>query len=44
MENLSRHLPAVLEIPWVPRAFVGALEISHEDFLQVRPFVDPVGR
>ena len=37
-------LSAVLEILRVPRALVRALEILHEDLLQVRPTLDSVGR
>ena len=32
-EGLTGLLTAVLEVPWVPRAFVRALEVSHEDLL-----------
>ena len=41
--GFSGLLSAVLEIPWVPRVFVRALEILHEDLLQVRPTLDSVG-
>ena len=34
----------VLEVPWVPRALVRALEVSHKDLLQIRPTLDHVGR
>ena len=37
-------LSVVFEIPWVPRTRVGALEVSHENLLQVRPTLNPVGR
>ena len=32
-EGLTSLLMAVLEVPWVPRALVSALEVSHEDLL-----------
>ena len=35
---------AVLEVPWIPWAFVCALKISYEDLSQVRPAVDLVRR
>ena len=31
-EGLSRLLLAILEIPWVPKVLICALEVSHEDF------------
>ena len=37
-------LAAVLEVPWVSRAFVRALEISHEDLSQIRPTLNSIGR
>lgn len=43
-ESLSRLLPAVLEIPGIPRACISALEVPHEDLLQVRPVLNPVGQ
>ena len=43
-EGLIGLLTAVLEVPWVPRAFVRALEVSHEDLLQIHPTLDHVGR
>ena len=30
-------LAAVLEVPWVSRAFVHALEVPHEDLRKIRP-------
>jgi len=33
IEGLIGLLTAVLEVPWVPRAFVRALEVSHKDLL-----------
>ena len=44
VEGLTGLLTVVLEVPWVPRAFVHALEVSHKDFLQIRPTLDYVGR
>ena len=44
VEGLTSLLMAVLEVPWVPRALVCALEVPHEDLLQVRPTLDSVGR
>ena len=32
-EGLTGLLTSVLEVPWVPRAFVRALEVSHKDLL-----------
>ena len=32
-EGLTGLLTVVLEVPWVPRAFVRALEVSHKDLL-----------
>ena len=43
-EGLTSLLASVLEVPWVPRAFVHALEVSHEDLLQICPTLDCVGR
>ena len=42
-EGLTGLLTVVLEVPWVPRALVCALEVSHKD-LQIRPTLDYVGR
>ena len=42
MKSLSMLLPAIFEVPWVPRARVGALEVTHEDLPQVRPTLDLV--
>ena len=36
-EGFSSLLPTVLEVPWVSRAIVCALEVSDKDLLQVRP-------
>ena len=44
VEGLTGLLMAVLEVPWVPRALVCALEVSHKDLLQIRPTLDCVGR
>ena len=32
-EGLTGLLTVVLEVPWVPRALVCALEVSHKDLL-----------
>ena len=42
-EGLIGLLTAVLEVPWVPRALVHALEVSHKDLLQVRLALNLVG-
>ena len=42
-EGFSGLLPIVREVPRVSRALVCALEVSHEDLLQVRPTLDSVG-
>ena len=44
VEGLTGLLTSVLEVPWVPRAFVHALEVSHKDLLQIHPTLDCVGR
>ena len=44
MEDFFSLLPIVLEVPWVSRVLVCALEVSHEDLLQVRPTLDSIGR
>ena len=44
MEGFFGLLLVVLEVPWVSRVLVCALEVSHEDLLQVRPTLDYVGR
>ena len=44
MERLSRLLLTVLEVPWVSKAFVRALEVSHKDLPQIRPVMDLVRR
>ena len=43
-EGFSGLLPIVLDVPWVFRALVCALEVSHEDLLQVRPTLDSIGQ
>ena len=43
-EGLTGLLMAVFEAPWVPRVLVCALEVPHEDLLQVCPTQDFVGR
>ena len=42
-EGLTCLLAVVLEVPWVPRALVCALEIPHKDLLQICPTLDCVG-
>ena len=42
-EGLTGLLTAVLEVPWVPRALVYALEVPHKDLLQIHPTLDCVG-
>jgi hypothetical protein len=46
LDVLAKSFPwlllAILEILWVPGAFLSALDVSHEDFPQVRPAVNPV--
>ena len=42
-EGLTGLLMVVLEVPWVPRALVCALEVSHKDLLQFRPTLDRIG-
>ena len=37
-------LAAVLEVPWVSRAFVRALEVPHKDLHEIRPTLNGVGR
>ena len=44
IKGFSGLLSIVLEIPWVPRMRISALEASHEDLFQVRPTLDSVGR
>ena len=43
-EGFIGLLTAVLEVPWVSRAFVRALEITHEDLSQIRPTLNSIGR
>jgi len=43
MEGFTGLLSAVLEVPWVPRVLVCALEVPHKDLLHVRPTLDSVG-
>ena len=42
-EGFIGLLTAVLEVPWVSRAFVRALEVAHEDLRQIRPTLNGVG-
>ena len=44
VEGFIDLLAVVLEVPWVPRALVCALEVSHKDLLQIRPTLDCVGQ
>ena len=44
IEGLTGLLTVVLEVTWVPRALVRALEVSHKDLLQIRSTLDCVGR
>ena len=37
-------LATVLEVPWVSRALVCAMEVAHKDFPQIRPTLNGVGR
>ena len=43
-ESLFELLLTIFQILGVPRAHVGALEVSHKDLLQVRPTLNLVGR
>ena len=43
IEGFTGLLSAVLEVPWVPRVLVCALEVPHKDLLQVCPTLDCVG-
>ena len=43
-EGFIGLLAVVLEVPWVPRALVCALEVPHKDFPQIRPTLNGVGR
>ena len=43
-KGLTGLLTAVLEVPWVPRVLVCALEVLHKDLLLIRPTLDGVGR
>ena len=43
-EGLFGLLTAVLEVPWVPRALICALEVPHKDLLQIHQTLDCVGR
>ena len=43
-EGLTGLLMAVLEVPWVPKALVCALEVPHKGFPQIRPTLNGVGR
>ena len=43
-EGFIGLLAAVLEVPWVSRAFVRALEVTHKDLHEIRPTLNGVGR
>ena len=43
-EGFISLLAAVLEVPWVSRAFVRALEVTHKDLHQIRPTLNSIGR
>ena len=43
-KGLTGLLTAVLEVPWVPRVLVCALEVPHKDLLQICPTLDCIGR
>ena len=43
-EGFIGLLAAVLEVPWVSRAFVCAPEVAHEDLHQIRPTLNSIGR
>ena len=43
-EDFISLLAAVLEVPWVSRAFVRALEVAHEDLRQIRPTLNGIER
>ena len=42
-EGFSGLLPIVLEVPWISRMFVHALEVPHKDFPQIHPTLNGVG-
>ena len=39
-KGLTGLLAVVLEVPWLPRALVCALEVPHKDLLQIRPTLE----
>ena len=43
MEGLTGLLMTVLEVPWVPRVLLCALEVPHKDLLQIHVTLDSVG-
>ena len=43
MEGFIGLLAVVLEVPWVSRAFVRALEVAHEDLCKIHPTLNGVG-
>ena len=44
VKGFAGLLATVLEVLWVPRALVCALEVPHKDLLQIRPTLDCAGR
>ena len=44
MEGLTSLLTVVLEVPWVLRVLIHALEVSQKDLFQIRPTLDYVGQ
>ena len=44
MKGLTSLMVTIIGIPWVPRAFVCALEVFHKDLLQICLTLDCVGR
>ena len=42
-KGLTGLLTVVLEVPWVSRAFVRALEVAHKDLRQIHPTLNGVG-
>ena len=43
-EGFIGLLATVLEVPWVSRAFVRALEVPHKDLHEIRTTLNGVGR
>jgi hypothetical protein len=42
-KSFIRLLPIVLEVPGVPRTYIGALEVTHKVLLKVHPTSNLVG-